>query len=104
MPLIVWGAMLLVLTAVQLPFGPSAPELALLGGAGAACLLTGVAMKKRGQTPFFHRAPAMALSPLIIALGLGGLVVGAEAGLWLVLIGAGTTVAGIALAVQEGEK
>jgi hypothetical protein len=35
------------------------------------------------------------------AVGVSALVVGAEAGLWLILIGAGLLTAGVALAARE---
>jgi hypothetical protein len=104
MPLVVWGALLLVLTAVQLPFGPSAAELALLGGAGAACVLAGAVVLVAGRRrPAGDERTLPDLSPavVLIALGLSGLLVGAEAGPWLMFIGGGLTLIGVGGLVRE---
>src|SRR4051812_19859970 len=105
MPLVAFGILLLVLTAVQLPFGPTPAEVALLGGAGAACLLCGVVAlgaQRRGRPdPARMRVTPLAGGPFVLAAGLAALLVGAEAGLWLVLIGAGLVVIGAALLARE---
>ena len=104
MPLIAFGALLLVLTAVELPFGPSATELALLGGAGAACVLAGVVvlvLDRRRPPPEEQTLPDLSPSVVLIALGLTGLLVGAEAGSWLMDIGGGLTLIGLGALAHE---
>jgi hypothetical protein len=95
-PLVIWGAMLLVLTAAQLPFGPTTPEVALLGAAGAACLVAGLMLLRLRSEPR-RSVPALSPGAVVVAFGLGGLLVGAEAGAWLMYVGGGTTLLGLAL-------
>ena len=109
MPLVVFGALLLALTAVELPFGPSAPELALLGGAGAACVLAGVIVlvaERRRPPSDVQVLPDLSRSAVLIALGLTALLVGAEAGPWLMYLGGGLTLIGLGALVAErrGER
>ena len=100
MPLVAFGILLLVLTAVQLPFGPTAPEVALLGGAGAACLACGLVVLA-ARRPGVRTVEGAAGGPFVLAAGLAAMVVGAEAGLWLSLIGAGLVVIGGALLARR---
>jgi hypothetical protein len=103
MPLVAFGALLLVLTAVELPFGPTPAEVALLGGAGLGCLACGIAVlaRRRRRPRVERRRDELSGGPVVVAAGCAALVVGAEAGLWLVLIGAGLVVLGGALLVEE---
>jgi len=104
MPLVVFGALLLVLTAVELPFGPSAAELALLGGAGAACVLAGVVVlvvERRRPPPEVQTLPDLSPPVVLIAFGVSALLVGAEAGPWLMFLGGGLALIGIGALARE---
>jgi hypothetical protein len=100
-----WGAFLLVLAGVQLVFGPDAIELALQGGVGLAALGAGLAL---GLGPA-RAAGALGPRPLAAgslgtALAAGGVALmafGAEAGQWLVLLGAGVTLLGAGELARE---
>jgi hypothetical protein len=105
-----WGAWLGVWTAVQLLFlRATFPERTIqwvmLGGAAAAALLTGAAIWRVGV----RRSPRTAAQLItnesaasaVLAVGLGLLLVGASFGLFLLLIGAGVTVAGLGGLIRE---
>ena len=93
--LVGWGAMLLVAAALLLAFGPSVVEIALLGGAGTACVAVGavVAFNARSERPRAV-APARSGATVLLAIGVALTVFGAEVGPWLLLIGAGLAAAG----------
>jgi hypothetical protein len=98
--LIGWGALLLAFTALQFVFGPEPIEVALLGGAGAACVLVGLlGLAWRGPGP--ARTPARSWGTGLLATGVALAAFGAEAGLWLILIGAGVGGLGILLLAFE---
>jgi hypothetical protein len=105
-----WGAWLGVWTAVQLLFlHATFPERTIqwvmLGGAAAAALLTGAAIWRVGG----RRSPPGAsqlitsesAASAVLAVGLGILLVGASFGLFLLLIGAGVSVAGLGGLIRE---
>jgi len=105
-----WGAWLGAWTAVQLLFlHATFPERTIqwvmLGGAAAAALLTGAAIWRVGV----RRSPRGAAQLIanesaasaVLAVGLGILLVGASFGLFLLLIGAGVTVAGLGGLIRE---
>jgi CHASE2 domain-containing sensor protein len=100
-PLAAWGGLLLGLAAVQLPFGPTAVELALLGGAGAACLLAALAIRFVPPRPA-RAVPELSGATALLACGVAAMVVGAEAGPWLIGIGAEVFVVGLVMRVRGG--
>jgi len=95
--LVGWGALLLALTALQLVFGPATIELALLGGAGAACLIVGLVWRLRVRPA----PPRRSWGTVALAAGVALAVVGAEAGTWLILLGAGLAALGLGGLVAE---
>lgn len=110
--LVAWGALLLTWAAVELIFSPTAPELALLGGAGAACFLSGwvLALVERKRlrriAPGLHagerrRITDLSVATVVLALGIAMLGVGAELGHWLQWIGGGTILIGFGGLARE---
>jgi len=108
-PLVGWGALLLVWTAAQLPFSPDGTELGLLGGAGAFCVVLGGAVflgeRRRGVARDVPDAPQhvpdTSAPTALLALGICVLVVGWELGLWAVYLGSGMAVIGAGALVRE---
>lgn len=110
--LVAWGALLLIWAAVELIFSPTVPELALLGGAGAACFLSGwvlalVEHKRLARVaPGLHagerrRITDLSVATVVLALGIAMLGVGNELGHWMQFIGGGTIVVGFGGLVRE---
>jgi hypothetical protein len=111
--LIGWGATLLAFDAVLLgAFDATAPELALLGGAGGASFLSGVVMAlidaRRGprETPGLQpgeslRLTELSMATVVVCAGVAMIAVGADVGSWLQLIGGGVLVVGLGGLVRE---
>ncbi len=110
--LVAWGALLLTWAAVELIFSPTAPELALLGGAGGACFVSGwvlalVEHRRLGRmAPGPHagerrRITDLSVATIVLALGIAMLGVGAELGHWLQWIGGGAIVIGFGGLIRE---
>jgi hypothetical protein len=103
MVLIVWGALLGVMTVVQAPFGPRTIEFTMLGTASAASLITGAilalidARRVDGALAMSDKSVATATFVTGLALAL----LGAGFGLWLILIGAGVTALGLGGLIRE---
>jgi hypothetical protein len=77
---------------------------ALLGGAAAACLLTGLALGVRRRVRpavDVRAAPDTSLGAPVLAAGVAGLVLGAGLGAWLLLVAGGLVVLGGALLARE---
>ncbi|MCW3031780.1 MAG: hypothetical protein JWM60_125 [Solirubrobacterales bacterium] len=108
-----WGAWLAVLTAAQLAFAPVRPrsvglhpiEYELLGGAAAACLLTGLGLwrldLRRAAVERPRALPDQSLAAATLAAGLALALLGAGFGLWLILVGAGVTALGAGGLLRE---
>ncbi len=98
--LVGWGAMLLAGAALMFAFGPTRIEVALLGGAAAACMVAGLIVwrVRGGRTrPVASRSASTTLA----AIGVALMVFGAELGPWLLLIGAGVTAIGAGGVLRE---
>ena len=100
--LLVWAVLLGVNTAVLVALGGDALPVGLLGGAavGTAILAAVVALRARPAEERWsvtEASPAAALASVAVA----GLVVGAELGLWLLLIAAGALVVAVGGLVRE---
>lgn len=105
-----WGILLLVLALPQFAFRVDDMSVALgFGGAlfvVALAVIAGLALRRRGRG---RRPPARGAEPIpdlslptiVVALGISAAVVGAQVGLWLILIGAGTVALGTAGLVRE---
>jgi hypothetical protein len=107
--LCVWGALLLTGAAVQLLFSPRSTTVALLGGAGAAAVLGGLAWRRasastdgaaRGAAAPAGTSPGAAT----LATGVGLAALGSAVSPWFVAAGAGVTVAGIVLLRTEPRR
>ncbi|UGS38367.1 hypothetical protein [Capillimicrobium parvum] len=100
-----WGALLMGFAALQLAFGPHVIEIALLGGAGLACLVVGLLGwrgRLTGPQPGERRRVAVrSMATVLAALGVALMAFGAEAGPWLVMIGAGATAIGLGGVARE---
>jgi hypothetical protein len=110
--LVAWGALLMIWTAVQAPFGPTTPEVALLGGAGVACFTSGWVLGFVERRRAHHVAPGLqpgerlrvtdlSMATVTLALGIATLGVGAELGHWMQWIGGGGIVIGFAGLIRE---
>ncbi|HEY0391551.1 MAG TPA: hypothetical protein VGC63_07575 [Solirubrobacterales bacterium] len=104
-PLAVWGVFLGVLTAVSVIFfSPDVSTPALLGGNAAFVLVLALllAVSRRSiQTEGGGADPDASPATVWLALSLALMAVGAVLGLWLVFIGGGMTIVGIAATVRE---
>ncbi|MFL5871448.1 MAG: hypothetical protein ACJ75R_10225 [Solirubrobacterales bacterium] len=91
---VLWGAFLVVLTAVGLLFFDTTDETPLLlGGAAAIALAAGLALGLRGLGRPDDPPPLLPrTSPptVLLAAGLALLAVSPELGVWLAVIAAGT--------------
>ncbi|HEX6456043.1 MAG TPA: hypothetical protein VF009_05935 [Solirubrobacterales bacterium] len=104
-PLALWGVFLAVLTAVGLVFfGTAVSTPALLGGAAAFVLVLalGLAMTRRSvQGDGGGVDPDASPATVWLALSLALTAVGAALGPWLVFIGGGMSLIGVAAVVRE---
>jgi hypothetical protein len=86
-----WGAFVVALSAVQFAYSVHPLQFALLAGAGGAAVLVGIALWWTGR----RTGPArVAVVELSLPAALAGVAIvmgclGAEYGLWLILIAAG---------------
>jgi asparagine N-glycosylation enzyme membrane subunit Stt3 len=96
-----WAVLLGVWTALQLLFSPPLLTLALLGGAAVGvALLALIARRERPARP----APDLSPATVVLALGAGVLVSGAELGTWCILLGALLTACGIGALIAEERR
>jgi hypothetical protein len=98
--LLVWAGMLAVLAVVLLAWTRSALENGLLFGAAAVTLLL-AALALLAREPRRRVVPDLSLATAVTAVGAGLAVAGSAFGTWLVLIGAGVLVIGLAGLVRE---
>lgn len=99
-----WGCLLAGLAGLLAAFPFDALAVALLGGAAASMLLLALLMLP--TAPNRESSEAQAIPDLSLATALAGialccLVVGAEVGLWLVLIGGGLLMLALAGLIRE---
>jgi hypothetical protein len=110
--LIGWGLWLGAITAVQAafrsihgPLGVHWIEAAMLGGAGAACVLAGLALwaldARAGAAERPRAITADSVATVTLVAGLALALLGAGFGLWLILIGAGVSALGIGGLARE---
>ena len=104
-PFALWGSFLAVLTLVGIVFfSTGVPVPALLGG-GAAFILVlalGLAVSRRSvQTSGGGADPDTSPATVWLALSLALMALGAPLGPWLVFIGGGMSVVGVAGVVRE---
>ena len=104
-PVATWGAFLSVLTGVAVVFfDPDVSTPALLGGAAAFVLVLalGLAVSRRStQVSGGGADPDRSPATVWLALSLALMALGAPLGPWLVFIGGGMSLVGIAGVVRE---
>lgn len=101
----VWGCLLAGLAILLATFPLDVEAVALLGGAAASMLLLAllVLVAERPPRSEDRRAiPDLSLATPLAGIALCSLVVGAEVGLWLILIGAGLLTLALGGLVREG--
>jgi O-antigen/teichoic acid export membrane protein len=104
----VWGGFLCATTALQALFsGTDRYTVLLLGGAAAGVLVLALVATLTGEARERRRPiPDLSVATAIAAAGVAAMVLGAELGTWLLLIGAGVAAGGLASLVRErrGER
>jgi hypothetical protein len=104
--LLVWAVLLGVLACLQLAFRLDTMTFALAGGGavfvaavGTTFLLAGRVATRSPAQP--RSVPDLSLATVVCAIGGCSVLIGAEVGLWLILIGAGVLVLGLAGLARE---
>lgn len=72
----------------------------LLGAAGGAAVLAGLALLA-GKEPRRRTVPDLSVSTALVAIGLAALVLGSVFGTWLVALGLGLALLGLAAVARE---
>ena len=100
---LVWAGLLAALGTMLWIWDPEALVVALLGGASVATALIGaiVAYRARQAGKAESRVPDLSLGSMLAALALAAMLVGAEAGVFLILIGAGTLALAVGVLARE---
>ncbi|HSS56987.1 MAG TPA: hypothetical protein VLK59_03190 [Solirubrobacteraceae bacterium] len=99
-PVLAWGALLAALAAMLALWTDDLVAVVLLPGAVLVVLVVALATT-RARDPIERVVPEASASGLLAAGGLALLALGAVAGLWAALIGAGLLVLAIVVAVGE---
>jgi hypothetical protein len=99
-PVLAWAALLAALAAMLALWTGDLVAVALLPGAVLVVLVVALGAA-RARDPVERRLPEASASSLLAAGGLALLAVGAAAGLWAALIGAGLLVGAIVAAARE---
>jgi hypothetical protein len=99
-PVLAWAALLAALATMLALWTGDLVAVALLPGAILVVLVVAVGAG-RARDPAERRLPEASASSLLAAGGLALLAVGAAAGLWAALIGAGLLVIAIVAAARE---
>jgi hypothetical protein len=97
---LVWAAFLGALALVLLAWTQSALMNGLLFGAAAGTMLLAL-LALRAREPRRRIVPDLSLATALTAVGAGLAVAGSAVGTWLVLIGAGMLVLGLAGLLRE---
>lgn len=102
-PLVVlaWAVLLGAIAAVQLVFTFDPTVLALGFGQAAFVALLAVMVLAARDEPPARRLPDLSLATVALTLGLTTMLIGAELGLWLILIGGGVAALGVGGLVRE---
>lgn len=99
-PVLAWAALLAALATMLALWTGDLVAVALLPGAVLVVLVVALGAA-RARDPAERRLPEASASGLLAAGGLALLAVGAAAGLWAALIGAGLLVVAIVAAARE---
>ena len=97
----VWAALLAALAAMLALWTGDLVALALLPGAILVALVVAVGAARAGDDPAERWVPEASASGVLGACALALLALGAVAGLWAALIGAGLLVVALVAAVRE---
>jgi hypothetical protein len=104
---VLWGLFLAVLTAVTAPFDVDVYTFTLLGGSALFIIALGLVVLIAGR-PVERAAgrgvrvrSGLSYPSTLLGVGLAALALGAELGLWLVLIGAGACAIAIGGLIRE---
>ncbi|MEA2283386.1 MAG: hypothetical protein QOK21_3993 [Solirubrobacteraceae bacterium] len=100
----VWAMMLFAHTAYMGAFAGEIDlvDVLLLGGAGIAVFMVALLAMRRGDAePPTEAVDAGSLPTVLAAVGFAALLVGVEVGPWLLAMGAGVLVAGLAGLARE---
>lgn len=101
-PLLAWAALLTVLTTVLWVWtADDLPPAIFSVAAGVAWLVGLAALIRREPPPAVRATPDLSLASVLVAFAVALLVIGALVGPWLVLIGAGALVLGLAGLTRE---
>ena len=101
-----WGALLAALAAMLWIWSPG-DELAIatLGGAAVASAVLGLVLAivaRRGRPqPRSRPVPVVSPATALLAIAIAAMIVGAAAGLWLILLGSGLAVLALGGLVRE---
>jgi hypothetical protein len=101
-----WAVLLTALTAMLWIWSPGDElAIAVLGGSAAATWLLGVMLtlgsRRAEREPLGRVVPELSPGAALVAIALAAMLLGAEAGLWLVLAGGGLLVFGLAVLARE---
>jgi hypothetical protein len=100
-----WAALLAVQAALQFAFPTRLISHLLNAGMVATMVLLGLALlaprRDRDEVGTTRALPDGSAATLLLALGLSGLVLGATLGTWMLLIGGGLALAGLAGLARE---
>jgi hypothetical protein len=99
-PALVWAALLAALAVLLALWTGDLAEVLLLPGAIVVVLVV-AAFAWRGRDREERALPEASASPVLAACGLTALALGAVAGLWAALIGAGLLLFALVIAVRE---
>jgi uncharacterized membrane protein YfcA len=99
-PVLAWAALLAALAAVLALWTGDVVAVALLPGAVIVVLVVAIGAA-RARDAHERRVPEASASSLLGACGLALLALGAVAGLWAALIGAGLLVLAVVAAARE---
>ena len=101
-----WGGLLAALAAMLWIWSPGDEvAVAVLGGAAVATLVLGVMLalveRRAPSEPRARLLPDLSPATALVAIALAAMLVGADAGLWLFLLGCGLLAFGLGGLVRE---
>jgi peptidoglycan/LPS O-acetylase OafA/YrhL len=97
-----WAVLLAALAGVLCIWNDDELQIALLGGAAILTMFLGLALavvSRQADEP--RRIPDLSLASLVVGIALAAMLVGAEAGPWLVYVGGGMLLLGLAGLFRE---
>jgi hypothetical protein len=101
LPLLGWAALLTVLTVVLWIWTSDDLPPAIFSGAAGIAWLVGLYALTLRRPPPVRATPDLSLASVLVAIAVVMLVIGALVGPWLLLIGAGALITGLAGVTRE---